>query len=112
MPVAAATTADASQWITQRTDRVLLSRVESQVDYATVDYTGAVAIVLGSEAAGLSRAWRGETALAVRLPMHGAADSLNVASAARRAALPGPTSQAAQPGQRRVGAFRQCKQLK
>jgi TrmH family RNA methyltransferase len=41
-----------------------------------------LAIVLGSEAAGLSDAWRAADVEAVRLPMAGAADSLNVSAAA------------------------------
>ena len=44
----------------------------------TVDYRGPTAIVLGSEAAGLSPVWAGDDIRAVRLPMLGVADSLNV----------------------------------
>jgi TrmH family RNA methyltransferase len=40
------------------------------------------AIVLGSEAEGLSEAWSGLSVEPVRLPMHGLADSLNVSTAA------------------------------
>ena len=46
------------------------------------DLTGPIAIVLGSESDGLSDAWRGADVGAVRLPMLGAADSLNVSAAA------------------------------
>ena len=46
--------------------------------YTEVDYRGPTAIVLGSEAAGLSPIWTGDDIRAVRLPMLGAADSLNV----------------------------------
>jgi TrmH family RNA methyltransferase len=38
--------------------------------------------VLGSEATGLSEAWRGPDVQAIRLPMTGVADSLNVSAAA------------------------------
>ena len=38
--------------------------------------------MLGSEAAGLSAAWSADDVTAVRLPMLGAADSLNVSAAA------------------------------
>ena len=38
--------------------------------------------MLGSEAEGLSEAWRTTNVTAVRLPMHGIADSLNVSTTA------------------------------
>jgi TrmH family RNA methyltransferase len=41
-----------------------------------------LAIVLGSEAHGLAGAWSGPGIQAVRLPMLGIADSLNVSAAA------------------------------
>ena len=50
--------------------------------YTEIDLRGGVAIVLGSEAAGLSDAWRAAGVTAVRLPMHGLADSLNVSTTA------------------------------
>ena len=50
--------------------------------YTEADLRGGVAIVLGSEAAGLSRVWGGTDVQAVRLPMHGIADSLNVSTTA------------------------------
>ena len=81
-PVATATTEEAVQWVTRLADRILVARVDAQTDYASIDYTGAIAIVLGSEAVGLTDAWRGDQALGIRLPMHGTADSLNVSSAA------------------------------
>jgi len=43
---------------------------------------GPLAIVLGSEADGLGAAWSGPAMRAVRLPMLGIADSLNVSAAA------------------------------
>ena len=47
-----------------------------------VDLTGRVAIVLGAEADGLTDAWAGDDIEAVRLPMLGVADSLNVSVSA------------------------------
>ena len=57
---------------------ILAARVDGAVPYTEVDYRGPTAIVLGSEAAGLSPVWTGDDITAVRLPMLGAADSLNV----------------------------------
>jgi len=58
------------------------ARCEAAVSYADFDWTGPTAIVLGTEANGLSEAWRHPEIRSVRLPMHGIADSLNVSNAA------------------------------
>ena len=50
-------------------------------DYWDAPLTGRVALVLGAEHAGLPPEWR-TSDLPVRIPMHGEADSLNVATAA------------------------------
>jgi TrmH family RNA methyltransferase len=47
-----------------------------------VDLSGPVAIVVGSEADGLGTRWVGDDVIGVRIPMRGAADSLNVSVAA------------------------------
>ena len=62
------------------------------VPYTEVDYRGPTAIVLGSEAAGLSPIWTADDIAAVRLPMLGAADSLNVSVTAARALLRSPAA--------------------
>jgi len=61
---------------------IIAARPEAQRIYTEVDFCEGAAIVLGSEAAGLSPAWDGANVQAVRLPMHGIADSLNVAATA------------------------------
>jgi TrmH family RNA methyltransferase len=50
--------------------------------YTDADLTGPLALVLGSETGGLTAAWRADEIEAVRLPMHGVADSLNVSVSA------------------------------
>jgi TrmH family RNA methyltransferase len=62
--------------------RILASRPDAAVDYTAANLTGAAAIVLGSEANGLSEAWSGDDVAVVKLPMHGIADSLNVSTTA------------------------------
>lgn len=52
------------------------------LDYAEVDLTGPVAIVLGNEAAGLPDAVTGSVDELLTVPMHGRAESLNVGMAA------------------------------
>lgn len=82
VPLAAAATGDAVAWLRERGLTIVAARVEAGLRYTGVDMTGPTAIVLGSESAGLSDAWRGPDVVAVRLPMRGAADSLNVSTAA------------------------------
>jgi len=62
--------------------RLVAARVDGAVPYMDLDLRGPLAIVLGSEADGLTDAWSGAEVIAVRLPMLGAADSLNVSIAA------------------------------
>ncbi len=80
--LAAAASADVQAWLRRRGIRVVVARVDGSELYTETDLTGPVAIVLGSEADGLTAGWSGADVVAVRLPMLGSADSLNVAAAA------------------------------
>ena len=82
LPLAVAATVDVLAWLRDRGLRVVAARVDGSVTYTDVDLTGPVAVVLGSEAHGLTAQWSGGDVTAVRLPMRGRADSLNVAAAA------------------------------
>ena len=82
VPVATATAADVVAWLRERGVRILASRVDAEQLHVDADLTGPLAIVLGSEADGLSDAWPAPGVEALRLPMLGKADSLNVSAAA------------------------------
>jgi TrmH family RNA methyltransferase len=82
VPRAAAPTDDVIAWLRERRVRVVAARVGAERAYGEADLTGPLAIVLGSEAKGLTDAWQAEDVETVRLPMHGIADSLNVSVAA------------------------------
>ena len=82
MPVAAAPVADVVAWLRARGLRIVATRVDSRTLHADADLRGPVALVLGSEADGLSPAWDPAGGEAIRLPMEGVADSLNVSAAA------------------------------
>ncbi len=69
-------------WLRDRGVTVVAAKVDGTLPYSAVDLRGPVAIVLGSEATGLTDAWSGDDVVAVRLPMLGVADSLNVSIAA------------------------------
>jgi RNA methyltransferase, TrmH family len=78
--VCAAAGDEVRRWLRERKIKVFAARVDGKTDYTAADLTGATAIVLGSEAEGLSAEWGDATS--IRLPMLGAADSLNVSAAA------------------------------
>jgi TrmH family RNA methyltransferase len=82
LPVVAATTAETLAWLAERRIAAVVTIVDAPTGYAAVDYRGPVAIVLGSEADGLSAAWHGPATTPIAIPMQGIADSLNVSVAA------------------------------
>ena len=82
VPLAAASAAETLAWLQARAFRIVASRVDARQLHVEADLRGAVALVLGSEAAGLSASWRAPDVEAIRLPMAGVADSLNVSVAA------------------------------
>lgn len=82
VPVAAAPSTAVLDWLTDRAVVPFATRVDAPTAYTDVDLRGPIAIVLGSEAVGLGEAWVDPRVRPIRIPMRGAADSLNVSVAA------------------------------
>jgi TrmH family RNA methyltransferase len=82
LPVVAAASAAAKSWLVARNIKLFAARVDAKLLYTQIDWREPAAIVLGSEAEGLSTVWSGAEVTAVRLPMRGVVDSLNVSAAA------------------------------
>ncbi|MHB8957996.1 MAG: TrmH family RNA methyltransferase [Candidatus Limnocylindrales bacterium] len=82
LPLAAGSSAEVQAELARRGVQILTARVDAADLYTEVDLTGPVAIVLGSEAEGLTERWPAPPAHPVRLPMLGVGDSLNVSIAA------------------------------
>jgi TrmH family RNA methyltransferase len=82
VPMAAASTDEVRRWLADRGIRIVAARVDGAHDYTAANLRGAVAIVVGSEAKGLTGAWQGADVETIRLPMLGIADSLNVSVSA------------------------------
>ncbi len=82
LPLAVAPTGEVLAWLRGRGIRVVAARVQAVAAYHATDLRGSLALAVGSEALGLGPDWLAEDVAAVRLPMHGRADSLNVAAAA------------------------------
>jgi TrmH family RNA methyltransferase len=81
-PVVSAGAVETIEWLSAHAIRPIAARVDATMLYSDVDLRGPVAIVLGSEAGGLTDAWDDPRVTPVRIPMLGAADSLNVSVAA------------------------------
>lgn len=82
VPVAASTSAEAMAWLRANELTVVATTPESHSSLTAVDFTGATAIVVGTEKTGLSGEWLGGQHQTVRIPMHGTVNSLNVATSA------------------------------
>ena len=82
VPTCAAPAAKVRSWLAERKLTLFAARVDAKVHYTDVDLTGPTALLLGSEVEGLSEAWRDSKITPIRLPMRGAADSLNVSATA------------------------------
>lgn len=86
VPLATATAAEAIAWCRSQARRVIAATPDGRVAWHEAGLAGDTALVVGSEAEGLSAAWQAaadsgtidlET---LRLPMRGIADSLNVSA--------------------------------
>jgi len=83
VPVVACATDDLQHWLKKQKIQSFAAALTSKaVNYATIDYSPACAIVLGTEATGLSYNWLNFCDKQIIIPMHGIADSLNVSTSA------------------------------
>lgn len=82
MPVASCSNAEAKAWLRQYNITPFAAIVEADTDYTKARFSSPCAIVMGSEANGLSSDWRGSDVTGVSLPMNGLADSLNISTSA------------------------------
>lgn len=82
VPVASASTAETLEWLAHHDIALVVTTPETDVLHTEVDYTGRVAIAVGSEKHGADDALLRAAAHRVRIPMHGKANSLNVAASA------------------------------
>ncbi|MEO6998872.1 MAG: TrmH family RNA methyltransferase [Terracoccus sp.] len=82
LPVASASTAEVLEWIRRGGIQLVVTTPETDVLHTEVDYTGRVAVAVGSEKHGADDTLLGAATYRVRIPMHGKANSLNVAASA------------------------------
>lgn len=82
VPVFAASAEETLTWLRAKQLRIHAARVDATLNYTAAQWTKPAAIVLGSEAQGLTSLWHAADITAIRLPMLGVADSLNVSATA------------------------------
>ena len=82
LPVCAASSAETLTWLRNHQLRIVAACIDGSTRYTEIDFRLPTAIVLGSEAGGLSPLWRGDDITAVSLPMLGRVDSLNLSATA------------------------------
>jgi len=82
LPIASAPTGQVIEWLRSTGCSIVVATPDAERLATDVDLTGAVAIVVGAEHAGVSDLWRAAAERSVRIPMSGRVNSLNVATSA------------------------------
>ncbi len=82
LPIAVAESREVLDWLRKHEIHLAVARCDGAIPYTDYDFRQPTAIVLGSEADGLTEVWNGPRTTAISLPMLGIADSLNVSNAA------------------------------
>ena len=81
VPVVAAPVDEAIAWLRRQGIALVATTPAAETLYTAADLTGPVAVVMGSEAWGLSETWLAAADVRVRIPMAGQVDSLNLSAA-------------------------------
>lgn len=81
VPVACCSNQEAITYLQDNKIAILAATPHAEKCYTEVDLRGPIALAVGTEQLGLSDQWMHAATVQVRIPMHGVADSLNVATA-------------------------------
>ncbi|MDE3045414.1 MAG: RNA methyltransferase [Verrucomicrobiota bacterium] len=81
VPVIEATSEETLRFLKEKGIAIAAATPHAKLEFTKADLTVPVALAVGTEQYGLSDAWMKQADIQVRIPMFGAADSLNVASA-------------------------------
>lgn len=80
--VATASSEDTVRWLKENGIKILTAQLQDSEWYYAEDMRGGVAIVMGTEATGLTDFWRKSADAHIKIPMLGQLDSLNVSVSA------------------------------
>jgi RNA methyltransferase, TrmH family len=81
VPVIEASGEETMAWLKANQIAILAATPSAEHEYTEADMNCPLAIAVGTEQLGLSNLWMHQADLQVKIPMHGIADSLNVATA-------------------------------
>jgi TrmH family RNA methyltransferase len=82
VPVAEAKGGEVLRWLKSKNIAIAAATPHATLEFTQADLHGPLAIAVGTEQLGLSPLWMQQAEIQVKIPMCGAADSLNVAMAA------------------------------
>lgn len=80
--IAMGTTSEIIAFLKERKINIYCATLQNSTSYHTQDYTTPTALVVGTEATGLTEEWRNEATQNIIIPMQGEIDSMNVSVAA------------------------------
>ncbi len=80
--IATGTTEEVIAFLKSKNINIYCATLQDSAQYHTQDYTQPAALVVGTEATGLTEAWRTASTKNINIPMQGAIDSMNVSVAA------------------------------
>ena len=78
VPVYACSTDECIKWLKKNEIKIFCTYLKASIDYLDADFRKATALVMGTEATGISEAWVEAADQNIIIPMNGIADSLNV----------------------------------
>jgi TrmH family RNA methyltransferase len=81
LPVVECSGEQLKPWLATRGLRTVAATPQAEKVHFQADFTGALAVLVGSEDTGLDESWMNTADLRVKIPMLGRADSLNAATA-------------------------------
>ena len=81
VPFAIASNSEAWKFLSENAFKVYATYLEATKPHFEVDMTGNTALVMGSEAYGITDFWIENNSDLIKIPMNGQADSLNVSTA-------------------------------
>ncbi|MCB0062199.1 MAG: RNA methyltransferase, partial [Caldilineaceae bacterium] len=81
LPIAEVAVDELQRWLKQQQIQIVAADPSATICYTVHDFTRPSAVIMGSEAHGLSQSWLTVAAATVKIPMHGVVDSLNLSAA-------------------------------
>mgnify|MGYP001814214171 FL=1 len=70
------------EWLKKNKIKIFSTALTASIPYTDINYSGPTAIVMGTEATGLSESWLKESDQNIIIPMKGIVDSMNVSVSA------------------------------